>query len=304
MTTEQMRFFLEAARLLNFTAAAEALYTTQPTLSRQIMNLEKELDIQLFVRRNNTVSLTAAGMEFYTGLSKIYADYIELTGRVQHIGQGISGVLRVGLMEDQLLNKTLSRVIQRFQQMHSNVAIQISCMSINSIRKQLLEGTLDIGDVMKTRNAEFSQMTPILQWNESAHLAIQKGLCPPSLSIIHEKELKEILSRHTLLLPSLGNFGEADDDRPIERWVMANNLADFHPKVQFVENIRDLPLYICSGLGVSMVNETPMISIDPRVQLIPVDTHPAYSKMVVYHPDNKNPLLPAFLKLFETEKSE
>ncbi len=46
---------------------------------------------------------------------------------------------------------------------------------------------------------------------------------------------------------------------------MANNLADFPQKVQFMENIRDLPPYICSDLGVSLVNETPMISIDPRV---------------------------------------
>ena len=304
MTTEQMRFFLEAARLLNFTAAAENLYTTQPTLSRQIMSLEKELDVQLFVRRNNTVTLTSAGLDFYTGISKIYDEYIELTSRVQHIGKGISGVLRIGLMEDQLLNETLSQTIQCFQQMRSNVSIQISRMSINAIRQQLIEGTLDIGDVMQTRNVEFTQMTTILQREEQAHLAIQKELCPPSLTLIREGELRKILNSYPLFLPSNRNFGDTDDYRPIERWVTANNLADLHPRVQFVDNIRDLPLYISSGLGVTMVNQTPSISVDPRVRLIPLATHPPYIRIVVCHPDNKNPLLPPFIKLFQEKAGE
>ena len=63
-----------------------------------------------------------------------------------------------------------------------------------------------------------------------------------------------------------------------------------------------MPLYISSGLGITMVNETSVINVDPGIQLIPASTHPPYCKMVVYHPDNKNPLLPAFLKLFKNEK--
>ena len=71
MTTQQIHFFLEAARCLNFTEAARNLYVTQPTLSKQIALMESELGIQLFYRRGRTVSLTSAGLLLRTELGKL-----------------------------------------------------------------------------------------------------------------------------------------------------------------------------------------------------------------------------------------
>ena len=61
MTTQQMEYFLALAQKLNFSAVAERFFISQPTLSRQISNMEQELNAQLFIRKNNTVSLTQAG---------------------------------------------------------------------------------------------------------------------------------------------------------------------------------------------------------------------------------------------------
>ena len=61
MTTEQMRTFLAVADCLNFTKAAERLYLSQPTISRQIQSLEEECKTPLLVRTRKEVRLTPAG---------------------------------------------------------------------------------------------------------------------------------------------------------------------------------------------------------------------------------------------------
>lgn len=62
MTITQIKYFITAAKCLNFTKAASKLYITQPALSRQISAIEEELNVQLFVRNNRSVKLTPAGM--------------------------------------------------------------------------------------------------------------------------------------------------------------------------------------------------------------------------------------------------
>ena len=50
MTTQQMEYFLSLAQKLNFSAVAERFFISQPTLSRQISNMERELNVKLFTR--------------------------------------------------------------------------------------------------------------------------------------------------------------------------------------------------------------------------------------------------------------
>ena len=87
MTTQQMEYFLALAQKLNFSAAAERFFISQPTLSRQISNMEQELNAQLFIRKNNTVSLTQAGERLYAGLKDIYGDFQDLTRQVEDLGR-------------------------------------------------------------------------------------------------------------------------------------------------------------------------------------------------------------------------
>ena len=61
MTTTQIRCFLEAAKSLNFTYAASKLYISPSTLSKSILALEKELELQLFIRDRRGIRLTPGG---------------------------------------------------------------------------------------------------------------------------------------------------------------------------------------------------------------------------------------------------
>ena len=61
MEIRQLKYFLELAETLNFSEASRELFITQSTLSQQILNLERELDQQLFIRNSHEVVLTEAG---------------------------------------------------------------------------------------------------------------------------------------------------------------------------------------------------------------------------------------------------
>lgn len=62
MEIRVLKYFLAVAKEENITKAAETLNITQPTLSRQLIQLEKELDTQLFVRGKNKIILTESGL--------------------------------------------------------------------------------------------------------------------------------------------------------------------------------------------------------------------------------------------------
>ena len=75
MQLQQLRYFLEIAKDKSISAAAKNLYISQPSLSQQIINLEKELGIIIFNRSGRGVTLTNDGTEFLMYARQIYGQY-------------------------------------------------------------------------------------------------------------------------------------------------------------------------------------------------------------------------------------
>ncbi|WP_328390185.1 LysR family transcriptional regulator [Nocardia sp. NBC_00416] len=88
-----LRYFVAVAEELHFTNAAQRLHIAQPTLSRQIRQLERQLDVVLFDRNQRSVALTVAGKELLTGARKILELWETTNSSLQEAGE----VLRVGL---------------------------------------------------------------------------------------------------------------------------------------------------------------------------------------------------------------
>ena len=90
-----LRYFLTVAREENITRAAAVLHITQPTLSRQLIQLEEELNTQLLIRGKNKVTLTDAGMLLRRRAEEIIdlADKTEKEFSVRRIYDGFSSSL-------------------------------------------------------------------------------------------------------------------------------------------------------------------------------------------------------------------
>lgn len=88
-----LRYFVAVAEELHFTNAAQRLHIAQPTLSRQIRQLERQLDVVLFDRNQRSVALTVAGKELLDGARKILALWQDTNVALQEAGE----VLRIGI---------------------------------------------------------------------------------------------------------------------------------------------------------------------------------------------------------------
>jgi len=153
MEIRVLKYFLAVAREGNITKAADMLHITQPTLSRQLMQLEDELGAALFVRGKRKVVLTDAGML----LKRRAEEIVSLSERTElEIGNQdneVSGeiVLACGITE---ATNTMGEYIQKFKQLYPNVTFHVRNGNSDFIIESIENGLVDIGFVLEPVHLE------------------------------------------------------------------------------------------------------------------------------------------------------
>jgi LysR family cyn operon transcriptional activator len=124
MELRQLKYFIKAAELQNFTNAADALYITQSTLSQQIRQLEDELGLPLFDRIAKRVRLTEAGNAFLPYAKKTMQDAEDGKVMLRDLMDLKSGILNIGSTYG--LTNLLTDAISDFSQQYPQVKLIIS----------------------------------------------------------------------------------------------------------------------------------------------------------------------------------
>ena len=144
MELRVLNYFLAIAREENFTKAANMLHVTQPTLSRQIADLEQELGVKLFIRSNHNIILTEDGMilkrraqEILSLADKTKRDFLQK-------GETLSGTISIGSGEFRS-TKYLAKIIAEFHKKYPDVRYEIYSGNAGNIRDYIERGFLDIG---------------------------------------------------------------------------------------------------------------------------------------------------------------
>ncbi|MFQ5591155.1 MAG: LysR family transcriptional regulator [Phycisphaerae bacterium] len=146
MNPELLRSFLAVARCLNFTKAAEELALTQPAVSRQIHQLERELGVVLFERLGRTVQLTDAGRELVSLGEQLLGQVDRVVEAVRRYGSAERGVLRIGASTTPGYY-VLPPVLGRFRRAHRGVELQFMVENSSAIERRVLHNELDLGFV-------------------------------------------------------------------------------------------------------------------------------------------------------------
>lgn len=123
MNLLQLQYFCSVARTLNITRAAEINHIPQPAMSRQITNLEKELNVQLFIREHNRLVLTKEGKLFYDRVNSALNSLDDGLNMLAKTNEELSGVVNV--VANQQRKQIVECAIQ-FQKMHPEVIFNIS----------------------------------------------------------------------------------------------------------------------------------------------------------------------------------
>ena len=144
MELRVLQYFLAAAREENIKKAAALLHITQPTLSRQLMQMEEELGVKLFRRGKHSILLTEEGMLLRRRAQEI-VDLAEKTAKeLKHGEEMVSGEISIGCGETQNM-RPLSEMIAFFQQKYPDVSFNIYTAIADDVKERLENGLLDMG---------------------------------------------------------------------------------------------------------------------------------------------------------------
>ena len=145
-TLQQLRIFKAVATEKNFTKAAEVLYLSQPSLSKQIKTLEKNLDILLINRENNKISLTENGKVFLQYSERILALCEESCRALIDLRNGDRGNLTVGASQT-IGTYLMPRVLALFAQNYPQIDLKVQVNSTRLIANNVLNREIDIAVV-------------------------------------------------------------------------------------------------------------------------------------------------------------
>ncbi|MED3863121.1 LysR family transcriptional regulator [Priestia megaterium] len=144
MEIRVLRYFLAVAREGNITRAADFLHVTQPTLSRQLKDLEQELGKKLFIRSSHSVILTDEGMLLRNRAEEIVNMVDKLEAEFSSMEETIGGDVYIGGGETEAM-KHIARVAKDVQLRYPNIRYHLYSGNEEDITERLDKGLLDFG---------------------------------------------------------------------------------------------------------------------------------------------------------------
>ena len=148
MELRVLKYFLTVADEGNITRAADILHVTQPTLSRQLMELEDELGTALLIRGKRSVTLTDEGFLFKQQAEMI----VELSDKLEHTFKDqkdvVCGTIRIGASEA-VGCRALAAYMKEFREKYPDVQFDLYNGMADNIKEMLERGLLDLGLVLE-----------------------------------------------------------------------------------------------------------------------------------------------------------
>jgi len=184
MKLQQLRFICEVARHnLNLSQAAEALFTSQPGISKQIRSLEEELGVDIFVRHGKrVVAVTEPGKAIIEIAQRMLKDVENLRQVGEEFTEEDNGHLTIATTHTQA-RYALPHVIQRFTKRYPGVRLSLRQGSPTQISELVTSGEADIA--IATEAIELYEdlvMLPCYEWNRCV-------LVPPGHPLLKAKKL-------------------------------------------------------------------------------------------------------------------
>jgi DNA-binding transcriptional LysR family regulator len=145
ISTRQLRYFVEIAESGSFSAAAERLFVAQSALSRQIKELENQLQTPLFERTARQPRLTAAGEAFYPRARNLLSELLKASEVAALVGNGQLGTLRLSHSSTVPMSGALLHGISTWLERCPGVSVDIAKLSSEAQLEDIAEGRLDVG---------------------------------------------------------------------------------------------------------------------------------------------------------------
>lgn len=291
MELRHLRYFIAVAEELNFTRAAEKLRLAQPSLTRQIHNLEEELSVRLLDRSKNRVSLTEEGRSFLIDARRLVAQSLESIAAVKRFSRGESAQLNLGYLfkfNYDLLPATLAA----FRQASPEIAVNLFDMPPAEQLLALEARKIDLGFV-GLRPLSARKNMKALVWECIAHHQIVVVL--PS---------KHALAKRTRIkmedLKSLFFVALSEETHPGSREWLCDlcQQARFTPRIlQDVKLESGIMTFVAEGLGVTLAREQIKHLRLPGVIFRPLAASTKADFWIAWHRENRSGALERYIEI-------
>jgi len=283
MELRQIHYFIEVAKREHVTEAAHALHVAQSAVSRQIVNLEAELGVDLFIREGRNVKLTPIGTMFLEQMQQAMKLIDNAKREVEEYLDPEKGTIRVGFPSS-LAAYTLPTAISAFRERYPHVKFQLHQGSYPSLIEGVVKGEFNL-----------ALLGPVPKKEKKI-----KGK-----TLFTENIVALLPHTHPLADKRLLTISELRDDSFVlfpngfilrEIIVNACRQLGFEPQVSFEgEDIDAIKGLVSAGLGVTLIPEITLIDSLPRSTVkIPI-TEPNVTRTV-------GVIIPSERELLPTEK--
>ena len=246
MNDLQIDYFMAVATNLSFTKTSEEMFVSQPAISRQISQLEKELGARLFKRNNQRTELTEVGKLYFDLFSRYKADLINTKIEADRILGKKKDIIRIGFLEGWDLFNIIPKMIARFNYEYPDTEVVINCCGVKELTTSLLNDSLDLIVTMNNSVTMFREF-------ECTDVA----------------EIGKVLiysASHPLAGKSSLTLRDFRDDIFIAPWQIVDKMIieaitsytrpyGFIPKLRFVKNHESTITCVRNNMGVAIVDE-------------------------------------------------
>lgn len=248
MNDLQIDYFMAVATNLSFTKTSEELFVSQPAISRQISQLEKELGCKLFRRNNQRTELTEEGRLYFDLFSKFKAEFINTKMKAESITGKNKAVIRVGFLEGWDLFNIIPPMMERYNAVYPDSEVIINCCGVKELSTGLLTDHLDIVVTMENSVRMYSE------FELSKAAEVGKILIFSADHPLAARPAEDL---------SLGDF---KDDLFIAPWEIVDKMIieaisnytrpyGFIPKLRFVKNHESTITCVRNNMGVTIADE-------------------------------------------------
>jgi DNA-binding transcriptional LysR family regulator len=291
MELRHLRYFVGVAETLSFTKAAAKLRTSQPSLTRQVQDLEDELGVRLLTRSKHGVSLTEEGQAFLHDSRSVLTHALEIVESVRRMGQREAKPLNVGYVSN-LFHDLLPSTLTAFRQKLPLVPLNLFDMSFGDQLGALESGVLDLAFVglhepIEKRGLRFRA---IASYETLVALPKQDPLARNAVV-----ELTDLGSRFFIGMTEASYPGYRE-------WLMkTGRRAGFTPKVlQDVALERTMIQTVAAGLGVALVPQQLKKLPHENVVFRSINPTVRTEGCVAWRGDDLAPSLQAYLEIVES----
>lgn len=290
MNLLSLRYFISVAQYLNFTKAAEKLYVSQPTLSRQIMDLEDELGVQLFVRGRHTLKLTESGNLLLNEAVDIINKCDNIKEIIKPIDSKKSGSLKIGyqsFLDTKLMYSALKLVAKDYP----HIDFSLLRGTPPELRHQLLSNKCDVIFALNTCVRAIPNIELINLQENKLKIAVPANHHLANRSSV---DLKDLANEEFIML-----------DRKVSPFTVDYAISlcmksGFSPTASaYVDNAEKALLLTGAGKGITFLHS--MIKIDNPLDSYGVKTldiegiSDDLNFVLAYRQENKKPLTSIFI---------